>query len=132
MIKNTGWGSSTMKLWSNISGVMVMQKDYMHHLIGGIEIVLMMNLMVVEIVSTLLESQRTFFLEILNVTIILQVMYVSVRCDFYILCILHINISKVILLLKNLLFIYVQCSPLNSGSVISEILIIQTGDFGTC
>ena len=26
----------------------------------------------------------------------------------------------------------IQCSPLNSGSVNSEILLIQTGDYGPC
>ena len=51
-------------------------KDYIHHLIGGIEVVLIRNLTVVEIVSTLLKSQGTSFLEMLGVTI-MQVMYAS-------------------------------------------------------
>ena len=51
-------------------------KDYIHHLIGGIEVVLIRNLTVVEIVSTLLKSQGTSFLEMLGVTF-MQVMYAS-------------------------------------------------------
>ena len=55
---------------------MDVMKDYIHHLIGGIEVVLIRNLTVVEIVSTLLKSQGTSFLEMLGVTI-MQVMYAS-------------------------------------------------------
>ena len=35
-------------------------------------------------------------------------------------------------LLSNGTLILIQCSPLNSGSVSSEILLIQTGDYGPC
>ena len=55
---------------------MDVMKDYIHHLIGGIEVVLIRNLTVVEIVSTLLKSQGTSFLEMLGVTF-MQVMYAS-------------------------------------------------------
>ena len=77
MIKNTGWVLSTTQTICYISGVMVMQKDCIHHLIGGIEIVLMMNLTVVEIVFNLIQSIETSFLEILNVTIFLPAMSVK-------------------------------------------------------
>ena len=105
MIKNTGWGSSTMKLWSNISGVMVIKKDCTHHLLGGIKVKIIMNLTVVEIVSTLMESPRISVLEIKIVTNILQVMYVSRRCNF-ISYVVHITISFVLLCVTTYSYVY--------------------------
>ena len=42
-----------------------------------------------------------------------------------------VSVSVVVLMVLKCIFL-IQCSPLNSDSVNSEILLIQTGDYGPC